>query len=78
MMSVARCGRRPKCFFPFLVWVKAPTAPKTYVEGDEATHSRWYAPSEIRDMVADGRIGDMVTIMFLMCAGGSKWATSGG
>lgn len=62
-------GGGPKCFFPFLVWVKAPVAPKTFVDGDETTHSRWYSLDEIRDMVADGRIGDMVTIMFLFCAG---------
>ncbi|OQA52746.1 MAG: hypothetical protein BWY43_00356 [candidate division WS2 bacterium ADurb.Bin280] len=62
-------GGGPKCFFPFLVWVKAPTAPKTFVEGDETTHSKWYTGEEIRDMVADGQIGDMVTIFFLVCAG---------
>lgn len=62
-------GGGPKCFIPFLVWVKAPVAPKTYVDGDEMTHSQWYTGDEIRDMVADGRIGDMVTIMFLICAG---------
>lgn len=62
-------GGGPKCFVPFLVWVKAQTAPKTYVEDDEATHSHWYTSEEIRDMVADGRIGDMVTIFFLVCAG---------
>jgi hypothetical protein len=62
-------GGGPKCFIPFLVWVKAPVAPKTYIEGDEKTHSHWYTPEEVRDMVADGRIGDLVTVMFLMCAG---------
>jgi len=63
-------GGGPKCFIPFLIWVKTPAAPKTQVgEEDELTHSRWYTPDEIREMVADGQIGDLVTIFFLLCAG---------
>lgn len=63
-------GGGPKCFIPFLVWVKTAATPKTHDgEGDEMTHSRWYTAEEIRDMVADGQVGDMVTILFLICAG---------
>lgn len=62
-------GGGPKCFFPFVMYVTAEIAPKTHLDGDEATHSKWYSFEEVKEMVQDGRIGDMVTILFLLSAG---------
>lgn len=63
-------GGGPKCFFPFVVHVKAETPPKTHDgEDDEMTHARWYTTREVRRMIHEEEISDMVTIFFLVCAG---------
>lgn len=66
----AAAGGGPKCFFPFVIKVLAPTAPKTYSgEDGEETSCRWYREEDVRTMVHSGRIADMVTCFFLLAGG---------
>lgn len=62
-------GGGPKCFFPFIIRAKSILPPKRYSEGDEQTSSCFYPVEAVRQMVRDGRIGDIVTIYFLQLAG---------
>ena len=63
-------GGGPKCFFPFVIHIKAEVPPKTHNgEGDEKTHSQWYTYREVQEMIREEKVSDMVTIFFLVCAG---------
>ncbi|HLN18738.1 MAG TPA: hypothetical protein VK255_01045, partial [Patescibacteria group bacterium] len=55
--------------FPFIVEAKAPANSKIYTDGDEETRSQWYTREEIRNMVRNSKISDMVSCFFLLSAG---------
>ena len=61
----------PLCFFFFLVKAKSATVPepKTYERGDERTTSVVATREEVRQMVREGRIADLVSTFALLFFG---------
>lgn len=62
-------GGGPKCFFPFIVKVKAPAVPKKFKKDDEKTFSHWYTIPQVRKLVKTRKISDMASCFFLLAAG---------
>jgi len=58
-----------KCAFPFVVRVRAMTPPDTHDPTDSVRKSRWYSTQQVREMVRDHTISDIVTCFFLLAAG---------